>query len=77
MFNLLPEKLRQKVNSEYKYRRLTLIFVFIIFIQISFFIFLFPTWATVSYKEGVVVSQANSEVSSVDTNTDSVTPVIK
>lgn len=51
MFNLLPESLKQQIKSEYNYRKVSLILIFIIAIQVSFLIFLFPSWIISRIRE--------------------------
>jgi hypothetical protein len=51
MFNLLPETFKEKIKKEYKFRRLCVVFAFIILLQISFLIFLGPSWLISAYKE--------------------------
>ena len=60
MFNLLPENLKEKIKSEYKLRRWTLILTFILFLQASFLILLSPSWFSTYYKEKNVISEAES-----------------
>lgn len=55
MFNLLPDNLRKIIVKEYSLRRAIVILFFIIFIQISFMVFLMPTWLISTYKEEDVV----------------------
>lgn len=58
MFNLLPNNLKEKVRSEYHLRLFVTIFIFIIIIQISFLIFLSPTWFMSLNKEQEIISQS-------------------
>lgn len=51
MFNLLPQDLRSKIIVEYRYRLVIVIILFVILSQVSFLVFLFPTWLTSFYKE--------------------------
>ena len=51
MFNVLPNNLKEKIKSDYKIRFLFVIMVFVLFLQISFLIFLFPSWFLSVYKE--------------------------
>ncbi len=51
MFNLLPDNLKKKIKKQYNLRRVIIVLLFFIFIQISFMIFLLPTWLMSSYKE--------------------------
>ena len=51
MFNLLPENLRKEIVKEYRFRLSIIIILFVIIIQLSFLVFLFPSWLTSFYKE--------------------------
>lgn len=51
MFNLLPENLRNRIKKEYRFRLAIVVLLFIILSQISFIIFLFPSWLISFYKE--------------------------
>lgn len=78
MFNLLPESLKQDIAKEYKLRRLAVILFFTLSIQISFLIFLFPSWVVSEYKERAL----NIRVSQIDeiknlSNSTSTKPIIK
>ena len=57
MFNSLPNYLKEKVRSEYHLRLFVVVLSFIILLQISFLIFLFPSWLISLYKENEVISQ--------------------
>lgn len=61
MFNLLPDNLKEKIRSEYYLRLIVVVFVFVIGIQVSFLIFLFPSWLISMEKEKEIISQ--SEIS--------------
>src|SRR3989344_943069 len=58
MFNLLPKNLKEKIKTEYKLRKITVILIFIICLQLSFLIFLTPSWLISFYKEKEVTSQS-------------------
>ncbi len=63
MFNLLPESLKGEIIKEYNLRRLLVIAGFILCIQVSFYIFLFPSWMISYSKEAdsvVRVEQLNN-----------------
>lgn len=69
MFNLLPDILKEKLKAEYKRRWLTVVFMFVIFLQVSFLIFLFPTWVLSLSKEQDItsnISATNRSTSSKD-----------
>ncbi len=51
MFNLLPENLRNKIKKEYRFRLAIVVLSFVILSQISFLVFLFPSWLISFYKE--------------------------
>lgn len=51
MFNLLPNNLRESLKKEYNFRKIVLSLLFVLFIQISFLIFIFPTWLVSNSKE--------------------------
>lgn len=51
MFNLLPENLRERIKKEYRFRLTIVVLSFIILSQISFLVFLFPSWLISFYKE--------------------------
>ncbi len=51
MFNLLPENLRNRIKKEYRFRLAIVVLSFIILSQVSFLIFLFPSWLISFYKE--------------------------
>ena|SRR6185295_9724789 len=70
MFNLIPDSLKEKVISEYKLRRLTLVIIFLMFIQISFIILIFPSWVASYYKEQEIMSQVN-ELNQLQSSKDS------
>ncbi len=57
MFNVLPENLKQKVKAEYKIRRMTVILISVLFLQMSFLVFLLPSWIISVYKEKDAISQ--------------------
>ncbi|MBA3733485.1 hypothetical protein H0W91_03890 [Patescibacteria group bacterium] len=51
MFNLLPDNFKKQLKTEYRFRLLTVAMSFILFIQLSFFIFLLPSWLISYYRE--------------------------
>lgn len=51
MFNLLPDNLRNEIKRDYRYRLAIVVLVFVILTQVSFLIFLFPSWLISFYKE--------------------------
>lgn len=51
MFNLLPESLKSTIRSDYKQRVVVVGLLVVIFIQISFLLFLVPSWLISMYKE--------------------------
>lgn len=78
MFNLLPDNLKKQIKSEYKLRRFILIIAFVIFIQISFLIFLTPSWLVSVYKEKeAIIETENMNKSTVASSTNSVVTFIK
>ncbi len=69
MFNLLPENLRNAVVKEYHLRLTIVVMVYVILIQVSFLIFLFPSWLVSFYKEKDFSSQSdelNKSLSTLD-----------
>lgn len=69
MFNLLPNTLRDGIKKEYNLRKVILILLFIVFIQVTFMVFLMPTWLISKYKEVDLVNKGqalNSYLSSLD-----------
>ncbi len=57
MFNLLPDSFKEDLRKEYKLRRYIIILLFISFVQLSSLVFLFPSWATSSYKEEAITAE--------------------
>lgn len=51
MFNLLPDNLRNKIKKDYRFRLSIVVLLFIILTQVSFLIFLFPSWLISYYRE--------------------------
>ena len=51
MFNVLPHILKAKIKAEYQVRYVTLVLLLILFLQISFLIFLSPSWIISFYRE--------------------------
>ena len=69
MFNLLPDILKARLKSEYRLRHLIVILGFVIFLQITFLIFLSPSWVITFYKEKDAVSMTNLANQSVSSTT--------
>ncbi len=67
MFNLLPENLRKSIVSEYRLRLTVVVMFFVILIQISFLIFLFPSWLVSFYKEKDFSNQSDELSKSLST----------
>lgn len=65
MFNVLPNIFKKEIKSEYYFRRLIVIFIFIIFIQITFLVFIFPSWLSSFYQYKEVSAQMESQKSTV------------
>jgi hypothetical protein len=77
MFNVLPDNLKEKIKKQYRLRRLVVVLIFVLFVQISFLIFLFPSWIMSEYKERDSLDQINFQNSSViSQNTDAVLQTI-
>jgi hypothetical protein len=69
MFNLLPENLRKTITTEYRLRLAILAIVMVVLVQISFLIFLFPSWLVSYYKErdfSVQSDELNKSLSTLD-----------
>ena len=78
MFNLIPESLKEKIKTEYRLRRLILVFIFTLFIQATFLIFLYPSWLISSQKENEMVLQTEKmNQSQLTSNISSTTNFIK
>ncbi len=63
MFNLLPEALKREIKSEYRKRWLVAVLTLLLFIQVSFLVFLLPSW-TLSFskeKEAVLLLEELGE----------------
>lgn len=60
MFNLLPDSIKKKIKTEYRLRLLVIVLAFALFMQVSFLIFLFPSWLVSVYKEQEVLSQTET-----------------
>lgn len=67
MFNLLPENLRNAVIKEYRLRLTVVVMVFVILIQVSFLVFLFPSWLVSFYKEKDFSTQSDELSKSLST----------
>lgn len=50
MFNLLPENLKKAIVHEYKLRLVIVAMSFVVLVQVSFLVFLFPSWLSSYYK---------------------------
>ncbi len=73
MFNLLPNSLKEKIRSEYYIRLYVVIFLAIFIVQISFLIFLSPTWFVSLNKEKEIISQSEkANKASLDLKVDAV-----
>lgn len=59
MFNLLSQNFKLEIKKEYMIRRLIMCLIFIFAIQISFIIFILPTWISSFYKERVISIESN------------------
>lgn len=78
MFNLLPNYLKEKIRSEYYIRLLVVIFLAIFIVQISFLIFLSPTWFVSLNKEKEMIDQSEkANKSSLDLKVDAVNSQIR
>lgn len=78
MFNLLPDNLKSNIRAEYKLHKFILILTFVIFIQVSFLIFLFPSWLISLYREKEVTAQIEEiNQSPVAINANSISSIIK
>jgi ABC-type phosphate transport system substrate-binding protein len=51
MFNVLPPNLKEKIKAEYRIRYITLVLLLVLCLQVSFLVFLLPSWITSVYKE--------------------------
>ncbi|MCX6702051.1 MAG: PilN domain-containing protein [Candidatus Zambryskibacteria bacterium] len=78
MFNLLPNNLKEKVRSEYYLHLIIFILLSILVVQVSFLIFLFPSWLISLDKEKEITLQAEkSNISSLDSEIDVINSTIK
>lgn len=59
MFNLLSQNLKNEIKKEYKIRKLIMVLTFALAIQVSFMVFILPTWLSSFYKEKVMLSDSN------------------
>ena len=59
MFNLLPEIIKKEIKIDYRIRWLFVILLAVLFLQISFLIFLSPSWVNSFFREKELVSQLN------------------
>ena len=77
MFNLLTDDLKEKIKANYRLRRLVVLLIFIIFLQVSFLIFLFPSWIASLFKEKESILQTEKmNQSLLSQNTDSIASTI-
>lgn len=66
MFNVLPDNFKKVIKSQYKKRRLVVCFLAVILLQISFFIFILPSYIfLVTEKRNLLAESQRSEVSNV------------
>jgi len=56
MFNLLPDILKEELKAEYKRRRLIVALILFLFLELSFLVFIFPTWLISRSKEREISS---------------------
>ncbi len=69
MFNLLPENLRKQITGEYRLRLAVISILLVIFIQVSFLVFLSPSWLVSYYKEkeySLQSDELNKSLSTLD-----------
>ncbi len=77
MFNELPDIFKKEIKSEYNLRRIVVILVCFIFLQISFLIFILPSWLVSFYKQQEAISvSSSSKISSVFKNADNISTII-
>lgn len=70
MFNVLPDILKEEIKTEYRLRWLIVLCLSFLFVQISFLIFLFPSWVISLYQEKEASDKVNLQNSlSVSKNT--------
>jgi hypothetical protein len=73
MFNVLPEIFKKEIKTEYYLRQSIVACVFIIFLQISFLIFVFPSWLSSFYRQKEASAEIESQKSGiVSKNTDNI-----
>jgi hypothetical protein len=78
MFNVLPNIFKKEIRSEYYLRRLIVILIFVIFTQITFLVFIFPSWLSSFYQHEEVSMQMESQKSTVvSQNTNNILQTIK
>lgn len=78
MFNLLPDSLKQEITKEYKLRRFIIIVIFFVFIEVSFMIFMLPSFIVSYSKEKEVELRVQIvDKSSSSSNVNSVKSVIR
>ncbi len=77
MFNVLPEIFRKEIKSEYYLRYSVVILIAIIFLQISFLVFIFPSWLNSFYRQKEILAEAKWQKSKiVSKNADSILQTI-
>jgi hypothetical protein len=77
MFNVLPDIFKKEIKSEYFLRRLVVVFASVIFLQISFLIFLVPSWLSSFYRNKEASAEMQSQKSEViSKNADNVLQII-
>ncbi len=77
MFNLIPKPLKHQFRKEYRMRRLVVVFILIICLQISFLIFMLPSWLESVNKERELSLEADRKNQNNSINTAQVVPTIK
>ena len=78
MFNLLPDNLKTKVRGVYRLHLVITVILLVLVLQISFLVFLFPSWLISVDKEKEILEQsAKSNKSSLDSQISMVNTTIK
>ena len=67
MFNLLPEDIKKTIRTDYRLRFWVVAIAICVFVQVSFLIFLSPSWLLSFYTERDLVSQTESVKRSSET----------
>ncbi|MFZ2522989.1 MAG: hypothetical protein WAW92_01225 [Minisyncoccia bacterium] len=78
MFNLLPDSLKSDVKKEYNLRRLIVALFFVFSLEVTFVVFIFPSWIISNIK----LDDNKARVEEIDKNKDDsdsnmVRPIIK